>query len=336
MNLLRKILFLVVPIYYLVTWLRNKMYDLGVKSSVIYDFPVIGVGNLSVGGTGKSPMVEYLIRLLKDKVRLATLSRGYKRETKGFQLVTASSTAREVGDEPLQFKTKFLDVVVGVDSDRRKGIAKLRSLTPQPEVIILDDAYQHRKVTARFYILLTAYNDLYCDDIVLPTGNLREPRKGANRADVIVITKCPKEISVDERENIAKKLKLQPKQSLFFATIDYGSEITGRLGVKPIETLKYVPFTLVTGIANPKPLVAYYRSLGLIFDHINYPDHHNFSNRELKELAGHELIVTTEKDYVRLVSDLSIKKLWYQPMKMKFIEGGDLFDDMILQLHNTN
>ena len=179
MKFIRIILFPIVPIYYLVTWLRNKLYDTGIKSSKSYDFPVICVGNLSTGGTGKTPMIEYLIRLLKDEKSLATLSRGYKRKTEGFVLADENANANTIGDEPFQFYTKFNAIAVAVDSDRQNGIAQLRKLKIQPEVILLDDAYQHRKVKAGFNILLTAYNNLYYKDMVLPTGNLREPRSGA-------------------------------------------------------------------------------------------------------------------------------------------------------------
>ncbi|WP_109299586.1 tetraacyldisaccharide 4'-kinase [Aquimarina sp. AU474] len=332
MNLFRKILLPIVPIYYIVTWLRNRMYDLGIKKSKRYDFYIIAVGNLSVGGTGKSPMVEYLIRLCKDKIKLATLSRGYKRETKGFQLVSSSSTAKEVGDEPLQFKTKFDDITVGVDADRRNGIDELRLCTPTPELIILDDAYQHRKVKAGFYILLTAYYDLYSSDIVLPTGNLREPRKGANRADVIIVTKCPEDISSEEKIKIKKKLNIKPNQLLFFASIGYEKEVIGTLGTTSIDQFKNKPFTLVTGIANPKPLIEYYQSLGLEFNHVSFPDHHNFSSQELEALKKLKYIITTEKDYVRLAPNFSKDAaLWYQPIAMNFIEGGGDFDNKILE-----
>ncbi len=330
MNLLRKILFPIVPIYYLATWLRNKLYDYGVKDSKRYNFPVIAVGNLSVGGTGKSPMVEYLIRLLKDNVRLATLSRGYKRETKGFQLVNTTSTAAQVGDEPLQFKTKFPDALVGVDADRQNGIASLRSQIPQPEIVILDDAYQHRKVKAGFYVLLTSYTNLYSKDILLPTGDLREPRAGAKRADVVVVTKCPHEISAVERKKIASGLKVKPHQALFFAGIKYTDHVIGRAGTKSISSFVDKSFVLVTGIANPKPLVEYYQGLGLKFDHLNFPDHHNFSEKEIAGLKEHECIITTEKDYVRLIANFSDYTLWYQPMQMDFIEEGDGFNNIIL------
>jgi len=320
----------IVPVYYLVTWLRNLFYDLGIKKSVSYNFPVIAVGNLSVGGTGKSPMVEYLIRLLSDKMILATLSRGYKRKTKGFQLVTTNVTASEVGDEPLQFKSKYPDVIVAVDEDRRNGIANLKKLSPDPEVILLDDAYQHRKVKAGFYILLTAYYDLYCDDIVLPTGNLREPRIGAKRTDVIIVTKCPASIDTNTQEKIRKKLKVGESQTLLFSTIGYGNEIINTSGKRTIKILNEVSFVLVTGIANPKPLVDYYHSLGLDFVHLSYPDHHNFTNHELNELKKHPFIVTTEKDYVRLAASLPADTLWYQPIEMRFINGQDIFDKNVL------
>lgn len=330
MKLLRKILFPVVPIYYCITWLRNLLYDFGIKKSTSYNFPIIAVGNLSVGGTGKSPMIEYLIRLLTEEKIVATLSRGYKRETKGFYLVRSDSTAKEVGDEPLQFKSKFPDVIVGVDGDRRNGIASLREIDPQPNVILLDDAYQHRKVKAGVYILLTAYYDLYCDDIVLPTGNLREPRKGAKRADIIIVTKCPENISLEERKRIRKKLGVKNYQSLYFTTIQYSETLHGSSGTKSLNEFQNVSFSLVTGIANPKTLVKYYQSLGLEFDHFSYPDHHNFSDRDLEELRSHKCIITTEKDYVRLSRDLTHENLWYQPIEVKFIEEKDSFDQKIL------
>ncbi|SEL93564.1 lipid-A-disaccharide kinase [Aquimarina amphilecti] len=331
MNLLRKILLPVVPVYYFITWLRNKLYDFGIKKSISYDFPVIAVGNLSVGGTGKSPMIEYLIRLLKDKVMLATLSRGYKRETKGFQLVQINSAAKDIGDEPLQFKTKFKNVMVAVDADRRNGILNLRNQEINPEVILLDDAYQHRKVKAGFYILLTPYYDLYCNDIVLPTGNLREPRSGASRADIIIVTKCPNTISSELKSSIEKKLNIKRNQVLLFSTIDYSLDIISGSKKRSISSLKDTSFTLVTGIANPKPLLEYYSSLGLKFNHLNYPDHHNFTDVELNRLKEHSCIVTTEKDYVRLASNFSEGALWYQPIEMKFISDQDTFDAKILE-----
>lgn len=330
MNLIRKILLPFVPVYYFVTWLRNMLYDIGFKKSVAYKFPVIAVGNLSVGGTGKSPMVEYLIRLLQNKVRLATLSRGYKRETKGFQMVDIHSTVKEVGDEPLQFKTKFIDVIVGVDGDRRNGISRLIAHEPMPEVVLLDDAYQHRKVKAGLYILLTAYYDLYCDDMLLPTGNLREPKAGAARADIIVVTKCPKGITAQNERKIINKLSVKSYQQVFFSTIEYGCELMNMSGKRSVDSLGQASFALVTGIANPSSLVSYYSSLGLDFIHVKYPDHHNFTKKDMEALRKYDLIVTTEKDYVRLVSDFSDQVLWYQPITMEFIDNQELFDAKIV------
>ena len=189
MKLFRKILLPLVPIYYFVTWLRNKLYDLGIKKSISYNFPLICVGNLSVGGTGKTPMIEYLINLLKDDYKLATLSRGYKRKTKGFQLANEDSNAGSIGDEPFQFYSKFKNsIAIAVDSNRQNGIENLQN--SDPDVILLDDAFQHRKVQAGFNILLTTYAKPYYKDMVLPTGDLREPKNGSARAHFIVVTKC--------------------------------------------------------------------------------------------------------------------------------------------------
>ncbi len=195
MNLIRKIVFPFAILYGLVTSLRNFLYDAGILKSFSFNLPVIVVGNLSVGGTGKTPQIEYLIRLLSDKYKVAALSRGYKRKTTGFILADANANAEIIGDEPFQYYTKFPNIQVAVDADRKNGIEQLLSNSRQPEVVLLDDAYQHRKVKAGFYILLTSYNELYSDDFQLPTGNLRENRSGAKRANVIVVTKCPSDLS---------------------------------------------------------------------------------------------------------------------------------------------
>ena len=327
MKFIRIILFPIVPIYYIVTWLRNTLYDLGIKSSKSYDFPVICVGNLSTGGTGKTPMIEYLIRLLKDDNSLATLSRGYKRKTEGFVLADKKANVDAIGDEPFQFYNKFDDIIVAVDGDRQNGIAKLLSLSPKPEVILLDDAYQHRKVKAGFNILLTAYNNLYYKDMVLPTGNLREPRSGAERADIIVITKCSKDISEVEKNKITAKIRLENHQRLFFSYIDYGDTIISSFNSLELATLP--KFTLVTGIANAKPLVDFLANKGLKFDHLEYSDHYNFRPSDIDVLVSKSLIITTEKDYVRLSDNESLKdKLYYLPIQIK-IDKSEIFKDTI-------
>lgn len=327
MKFLRIILFPVVPIYYLITWFRNWLYDKGIKSSKSYDIPVICVGNLSTGGTGKTPMIEYLIRLLKDKKSVATLSRGYKRITEGYEIADQGATADTIGDEPYQFYRKFKDIKVAVDGNRQNGIAQLLKLEDKPEVILLDDAYQHRKVKAGFNILLTAYYNLYSNDIVLPTGNLREPKSGAKRADVIVVTKCPADISESKKSKISKDLKIKPNQKLVFSSINYTEKVISTHSEIALQSLS--EFTLVTGIANAKPLVEFLKNKGLKFDHLEFPDHYSFRINDIEELAKKELIITTEKDFVRLTDNESLEsKLFYLPIEIT-IDRKDVFDDAV-------
>ncbi len=205
----RKFLYPFSILYGAVMHLRNELYDRGVLPSQKFDLPVIAVGNISMGGTGKSPMVEYLADLLRKDHKVATLSRGYRRNSSGYILLTGQETATEVGDEPLQFKHKFPGITVAVDEDRSHGIGELLQENPKPEVILLDDAFQHRKVSAGLYILLTSYSNIYRNDFVLPAGDLREPASGAKRAQVIVVTKCPPDITVQEQMEIVKKSKAE-------------------------------------------------------------------------------------------------------------------------------
>jgi tetraacyldisaccharide 4'-kinase len=330
MKLLRKILFPIVPIYFIVTWLRNKFYDLGWKPSRYFAHPVICVGNLSTGGTGKTPTIEYLIRLLKESYKVATLSRGYKRETSGFIIADADATAKSIGDEPYQFFNKFRDVTVSVDANRQHGIEQLLKLK-QPDVILLDDAFQHRKVKASFNILLTSYSDLYCDDIVLPTGNLREPRSGAKRADSVLVTKCPMNLSSLEKENIRIKLSLLKHQQVYFSSISYSETVFSTNGESTFKQFDGKKVSLVTGIANPKPLLDYLKSKSIDFEHLNFKDHHEFSTSEIEILKRKEIVLTTEKDYVRLKDSFTTqsKQLWYLPISFK-IEDSYEFDTQIV------
>ncbi len=317
MKLIRYLLFPVVPFYFIVTWLRNKFFDWGLFESKAYQIPIVCVGNLSVGGTGKTPMIEYLIRLLKNEFRLATLSRGYKRTTEGFVMADAYATASSIGDEPYQFHTKFDDIIVSVDANRQRGIAQLMQATVPPEVLLLDDAYQHRKVKAGFNILLTSYHDLYVDDILLPTGNLREPKSGAKRAHLIVVTKCPKTISELEKESIVERLAPTKRQHVFFSWIDYSEIIKNNDQEIMVTSLRNKHFTLVTGIANAAPLVSYLQSQNLQFEHLNFPDHHDFTDREISMLKEKEWILTTEKDYMRLTTRLQDhSSLYYLPITL--------------------
>jgi len=334
MSFIRKIAFPISIVYWVVTSIRNRLFDNGLLKSTQFDIPVIAVGNLSVGGTGKTPQIEYLIRLLKNSKKIAVLSRGYKRKTSGFVLADTSSSANQIGDEPFQYYQKFKDIKVAVDEQRVHGIEQLLATTNPPEIVLLDDAYQHRKVKAGCYILLTAYDDLYADDYILPTGNLRESKSGADRAQVVIVTKCPENLSENEQQKIHQKLKLNANQELFFTCISYDDVVTDTINELPIEQLKDHGVLLVTGIANPKPLENFLKSKGIYFEHIEFPDHHNFSKTDVDKIknafgAMHsekKLILTTEKDFVRLKDNLQISCL---KIKTKFINRQNDFDTII-------
>jgi tetraacyldisaccharide 4'-kinase len=327
MKLFRKILYPFVPFYYAAVFLRNKFYDWSVYQSKSYEFPVLCVGNLSVGGTGKTPMIEYLITMLGSKYKLATLSRGYGRKSKDFLIATPNATSQDIGDEPLQIFNKFKNITVAVDADRQQGLKLLKEYKPSLEVVLLDDALQHRKVTAGFNVLLTAYDQLYCDDIVLPTGNLREPRSGAKRAQVIVVTKCPDYLSDLEKTAITKRLNLKSNQAVFFSSIQYSQKLVSSISSRPLTDLKEIHFTLVTGIANPKSLVSYLKEMGLDFEHLNYKDHHEFSKSELEFIHSKSLVVTTEKDFSRLHTE-SQNQIYYLPIQLK-IDNASEFDRLV-------
>lgn len=329
MILLRKILYPFAVLYGLVTQLRNFLYDIEILKSHRFNLPVIAVGNLSVGGTGKTPQIEYLIRLLSNHYRIATLSRGYKRQSKGYVLADAASTAAILGDEPFQFHQKFPDIQVAVDADRRNGIAQLLSQSSRPEVILLDDAFQHRKVKAGFYLLLTSYGDLFFDDFMLPTGNLREPKNGAKRAHVIIVTKCPESISESQMENIRKKLKA--KQPVFFSTIAYDDSVYSRDNIVSVAEIRNQEKLLLAGIAKPEPFFAYLQ--GENDKVLRFPDHQHFSAEDLitiKEKAQDKMIITTEKDYVRLKGQLPAAQLFYLPIKTAFVKDRSEFDQTII------
>ena len=328
MKFIRYIAFPLVPIYYLVTWLRNKLYDLSIKKSVSYGFPVICVGNLSFGGTGKTPMIEYLINFLKDDYRVATLSRGYKRKTEGFQIADKTSNSNSIGDEPFQFYNKFKNsITVAVDADRQHGIKSLQKLQPKPNIILLDDAFQHRKVKAGFNILLTTYASPYFNDMVLPTGSLREPKSGAKRAHIIIVTKCPENLDETEKKVILKKIKPKTYQQVFFSSISYSNTVVSSNSVNSINS--FDAFTLVTGIANATPLVNFLKGKKLKFEHLNYKDHYDFTPNDIIELNKKEVIITTEKDFMRLKQYESLKeKLFYLPITVK-IDNDNSFNKLI-------
>ena len=329
MNFLRKILFPVAFVYWIVTWMRNYFYDKQIFKSKSFDLPIIDVGNLSVGGTGKTPQIEYLIRLLQDNFKVATLSRGYKRETNGFVLANNSTTVKEIGDEPFQFFTKFPKIKVAVEANRINGITQLLKLENKPEIILLDDAFQHRKVKAGFYILLTTYSELFCDDFILPFGNLREPSSGKKRANMIIVTKCPSDISELAMSEVKKKLDVDVP--VFFSKIVYDELVYSE--VKPIKTaeIKLTEKTIITGIAKPFPFISHLKKENDLV--LEFSDHHNFTKKEIdniKELAKNKTIITTEKDFMRLKGSLSKEQLFYLPIKSAFLKEADVLDKIIL------
>nr|WP_315164864.1 tetraacyldisaccharide 4'-kinase [uncultured Flavobacterium sp.] len=333
MNLLRKILFPFAIIYGLITGIRNFLFDVGILKSYSFNIPIIAVGNLSVGGTGKTPQIEYLIRLLSGKYKIATLSRGYKRQSEGFVLADSTSNAMVLGDEPFQFYQKFPRIQVAVDADRKNGIEHLLSQKEKPEIILLDDAFQHRKVKAGFYILLTSYGDLYSDDFILPTGNLRESRSGAKRANIVVVTKCPKTLSLEEQKGIRSKLKLTENQELYFSFIDYDDSIFSVEKTMEVNEIRNIDKLLLAGIAKPEPFFEFLKSEVDNQEILTYPDHYHFTEKdilEIKEKAKDKIIITTEKDYVRLKDSVLAAQLYYLPIRSSFVSGGNSFDNSIL------
>ena len=319
MQLLRKLLFPFSLLYGAVVHLRNFLYDRNILISKKFDLKTVCIGNLSIGGTGKTPMTEFLIELLQPHYKIAVLSRGYRRKSSGFVLANESTTVEELGDEPFQIHQKFKAITVAVDANRREGIRNL-SEQVSPNLILLDDAYQHRKVKPDFSLLLTSFGNLYVDDWYLPTGNLRDSKKAAGRAHIIIVTKCPKGLSKDDQKQIKKKLKPKKHQKVLFSYLEYDNMVHGHLYQLKVEELKGRKITLVTGIANPVPLINHLNDIGLDLDHLAFGDHHFFSEREVETLKKKEIIVTTEKDYVRLGK--RIPNLYYLPVKHRFMDDG--------------
>ncbi|SIR35084.1 lipid-A-disaccharide kinase [Maribacter ulvicola] len=291
---------------------------MGIFSSKSFATKTICVGNLSVGGTGKTPMIELLVRELSGKYKVAILSRGYKRKSNGFLLSNEQTSVEDLGDEPFQLKSKFPDITVAVDADRRNGVTQLRQKI-KPDVILLDDAFQHRKVKPGLSILLTSYDNLYVNDWYLPTGNLRDSKREASRANVIIVTKCPVNLTSSEKDKIRASMNPKSHQKVLFSYLSYNKELKGT--ALSLDALKGKKVTLVTGIANPVPLEKFLRLEGISFEHLKYKDHHFFTDQEIEFLKSKDCILTTEKDYVRLKS--KIIGLHYIEVKHEFFDNND-------------
>jgi tetraacyldisaccharide 4'-kinase len=329
---------------------RNLLFDLGVFHSEKFGFPVISVGNLSFGGTGKTPHIEYLIRLMSNRTLTATLSRGYGRESKGFILASRRSNVKYIGDEPLQFVKKFPDIKVAVDEKRVRGIRRIIEKFPGIGLILLDDAYQHRWVKPGISLLLTDYHHLFTEDHVVPSGRLREFRCGAKRADVIIVTKTPKVFSPITRRRIQEDLNPRPSQQLFFSFINYGSPVAvnEEQDLSILKKLSYV--LLFTGIANDYPLQEEIQRKCSELIILKFPDHHTYEMKDLENIRSRfedipsrkKIILTTEKDMMRLKipefsNFLKNLPLFYLPIEIDFHEKDkQIFDKLITDYVGQN
>jgi len=340
-------------IFGLVTFVRNRLYDLNFLREKKFDVHTIGVGNLSVGGAGKTPLVEYMIKLLQSQsYSIATLSRGYKRKTSGFLLANDESTANDIGDEPLLYKQKY-QVQVAVDASRVNGIQKLLALEKDaPKVILLDDVFQHRAVRCGLNILVSDYNKLYFNDYLMPYGTLRESIDGALRADVIVITKTPEKTSAVEMRAIIKDIKPLAHQKVFFSYLNYDDLYAINNPQNKLDTLNELfQYRVIcfTGIANPSTMIDYIKEYAGDVKHLPFDDHHAFSMNDLIDIekyyqslsGGNKILVTTEKDLMRLKE----KEIWefaktlniyILPIKVSFKDKEEEFNNLILNYVRTN
>lgn len=330
---------------------RNKLFDWGILSSRSYDIPVISVGNITVGGTGKTPHTEYLIELLQKEFKVAVLSRGYKRKSRGFLLANIDTPAKMIGDEPYQIKQKFPSVYMAVDKDRRHGIEQLckEEVAPGTEVILLDDAFQHRYVQPGINILLVDFYRLICNDSLLPAGRLREPERGKSRANIVIITKCPSHIKPMDYRVITKQMNLYPYQKLYFSTFKYGNltpvfKEYGNTEKALNELTKDEHILLLTGIASPKQLIQDLEQYTSNLKKMTFPDHHDFTKEDMKlllsqfeNMAGkNKIIITTEKDAARLIQhpalDEKLKRVLYSlPIEIEFLQDQqDNFNQNII------
>jgi tetraacyldisaccharide 4'-kinase len=332
--MIKKILFWIFSIpFSLVTEIKNFLYNTGVLKSSEFNIPIISIGNLVLGGSGKTPTIEYLVRLLSYNYKVAVLSRGYGRKSTGFILADTNSDASLIGDEPMQYFRKFKNIIVSVDSNRVRGINKLINLNLKPEVVLLDDAFQHRKVKPGMSILLTDFNNLYSEDNIFPLGNLRESIGNANRADIIIVTKCDKNINKDQKRHIIQKLNIGDNQKIYFSSIKYSKMLYDKESSKSIIEFKNIKFTLVTGIADSTYLINYLNDNGYNFNHISFKDHHDFSNSDIIKIDQNDLIITTEKDYVKLFTKIT-SVLYYLPIEFVIDNEVD-FSKQILDYIQT-
>ena len=314
-------------LYDVVTRVRNTAFDKQWLRQSQFDVPTIVVGNLITGGSGKTPMIAYLLHHFSDRFSLAVLSRGYKRKSSGFLIADATSSIESLGDEPFLLFQKFPKVQFAVCKNRPEGIRSLLEKSPKLDAIFLDDGFQHRQLKPSFQILLTPFEMPWFRDCILPAGNLRESARGRKRADLVVVTKCPESLSKKERKDYIIQLALDPHQKLFFTSIQYDANV---YGASQIELKSFVqnPFVLVTGIADAKPLTSHLDQYGAEYKHLEFGDHHSFSTSDCQNILSSGLpVLTTEKDYVRLNPYLN--EVHYLPISVRFLADEDQFKDII-------
>ncbi len=337
-QLLKPLLYPFSLLYGAIMWLRNKLYDAGLISSIQFSVPVISVGNLSTGGTGKTPHIEYLIRLLQYEYRVATMSRGYKRSTTGFYLAGPQTDARSIGDEPLQFYRKFPEIVVSVCEDRMTGIPRLLGEKPEVEVVLLDDAFQHRSVRPGLNMLIIDFAKPFYKDFILPFGSLRESRKAYRRADIIIVSKCPPHLAGGIQQEMIARIKPLAHQQVFFSAIAYDTPVDFFTG-EPLPLAAGAHVVMVSGIAKPESMLEHLKSAAAEVHLLRYPDHHYFTDANLEEMrqtcnnwaVTQKVIVTTEKDATRLAMHADTLRQWQipvavLPIRVQLLQDAPAFD----------
>ena len=331
------ILFPISLVYWIITSIRNIFFEIGIFKENKFNIPIIGVGNITVGGTGKTPHSQYISKLLQKKFKIAILSKGYGRKTKEFKYVNINSNSKEVGDEPLQLKKNLPKEIVVVDHKRVNGVNKIMREHPSVNCIILDDAFQHRSVKIGFNILLCDYNNPIYKDYMMPVGLLRESKKGIKRADCVVISKCPENLTLEESNRIKKKLKFT--KEVFFSKVVY-DKIVSLNGNKTIKKSSIKKVLLVTGIANSSPIIEYLEKLNIQIKHIKYKDHFHYQKKDINKIIdiykreiSEIIILTTEKDAqkMKVFEELSKFPVYYLKVSIDFIRNKDKFEEKILK-----